>query len=246
MLESLPGVGKVQARRIMDGARHQREPAAPRARAQPARRAAAATRRSSAAPDRRRLRPRARPPRPRRPVGGRQGHHRRAGSCERDPALCGLGVVDDPRRRAPARSTGVDYHFVTRDEFEALRDAGGFLEWFEVYGDLKGTPRAPGRGAPRRGPRRDARDRRAGRAGGPGACSRRRCSCSCRPPSPEEQRRRLEARGDRVTEPTSSAAWPRPRPRRRSGRASSTPWSSTTTWIGRWPRSLVSWRRRSA
>jgi guanylate kinase len=38
---------------------------------------------------------------------------------------------------------GVDYRFVGRDEFEAARDAGGFLEWFEVYGDLKGTPRAP-------------------------------------------------------------------------------------------------------
>jgi guanylate kinase len=35
---------------------------------------------------------------------------------------------------------GVDYHFVTREAFERLRDAGGFLEWFEVYGDLKGTP----------------------------------------------------------------------------------------------------------
>jgi guanylate kinase len=32
---------------------------------------------------------------------------------------------------------------MTRAQFEALRDAGGFLEWFEVYGDLKGTPRAP-------------------------------------------------------------------------------------------------------
>ena len=38
---------------------------------------------------------------------------------------------------------GRDYHFVTRAEFEALRDAGGFVEWFEVYGDLKGTPRRP-------------------------------------------------------------------------------------------------------
>ncbi len=44
--------------------------------------------------------------------------------------------------RAPRRyeQEGVDYHFVTREEFEQLRDAGGFLEWFEVYGDLKGTP----------------------------------------------------------------------------------------------------------
>ncbi len=28
-------------------------------------------------------------------------------------------------------------------EFEAIRDAGGFLEHFEVYGQLKGTPREP-------------------------------------------------------------------------------------------------------
>ena len=46
----------------------------------------------------------------------------------------------DPR---PDEVDGVDYHFVTRAEFEALRDSGGFLEWFEVFGDLKGTPRAP-------------------------------------------------------------------------------------------------------
>ena len=44
------------------------------------------------------------------------------------------------RARRANEQEGVDYHFVTRDEFERLRDAGGFLEWFEVYGDLKGTP----------------------------------------------------------------------------------------------------------
>ena len=46
----------------------------------------------------------------------------------------------------PARDgevDGVDYHFVTREDFEQVRDAGWFLEWFEVYGQLKGTPRAP-------------------------------------------------------------------------------------------------------
>ena len=32
---------------------------------------------------------------------------------------------------------------MSRDEFLALRAAGGFLESFDVYGDLKGTPRAP-------------------------------------------------------------------------------------------------------
>jgi guanylate kinase len=37
---------------------------------------------------------------------------------------------------------GVDYHFKSREEFEALRDAGGLLEWFPVYDDLYGTPRA--------------------------------------------------------------------------------------------------------
>ncbi len=46
----------------------------------------------------------------------------------------------DPR---PGEVDGVDYRFLTRPEFEALRDRGGFLEWFEVYGQLKGTPRGP-------------------------------------------------------------------------------------------------------
>jgi guanylate kinase len=43
----------------------------------------------------------------------------------------------------PGERDGVDYRFLTRAEFEAIRDAGGFLEWFEVFGELKGTPRAP-------------------------------------------------------------------------------------------------------
>lgn len=35
----------------------------------------------------------------------------------------------------------VHYHFVTEQEFKALRDRGEFLEWAEVYGNLYGTSR---------------------------------------------------------------------------------------------------------
>jgi len=45
------------------------------------------------------------------------------------------------RARRPDEVADLDYHYVDRAEFERLRDAGGFLEWFEVYGDLKGTPK---------------------------------------------------------------------------------------------------------
>jgi guanylate kinase len=61
---------------------------------------------------------------------------------EREPSLTWSvsATTRDPR---PGEVDGVDYRFLDRTEFEALRDAGGFLEWFEVYGQLKGTPRAP-------------------------------------------------------------------------------------------------------
>ncbi|MEX2099975.1 MAG: guanylate kinase [Acidimicrobiia bacterium] len=59
---------------------------------------------------------------------------------ERDPSLW-LSVSANTRPPRPGEQEGVDYHFVDRDDFLALRDRGGFLEWFEVYGDLKGTPR---------------------------------------------------------------------------------------------------------
>jgi guanylate kinase len=61
---------------------------------------------------------------------------------EREPTLTWSvsATTRDPR---PGEVDGVDYHFLDRAEFERLRDEGGFLEWFEVYGQLKGTPRAP-------------------------------------------------------------------------------------------------------
>jgi guanylate kinase len=60
---------------------------------------------------------------------------------DRDPDLR-WSVSWTSRAPRPGEVPGVDYHFRTREEFLALRDAGGFLEWFDVYGDLKGTPRA--------------------------------------------------------------------------------------------------------
>jgi guanylate kinase len=47
------------------------------------------------------------------------------------------------RPARPGEVDGDDYFFRTHEAFEKLRDAGGFLESFEVYGDLKGTPREP-------------------------------------------------------------------------------------------------------
>ncbi len=39
----------------------------------------------------------------------------------------------------PTERDGVDYHFVDRERFESMRDAGEFLEWAEVFGHLYGT-----------------------------------------------------------------------------------------------------------
>lgn len=61
---------------------------------------------------------------------------------ELDPRLW-FSVSLNTRAPRPGEVDGVDYWFVDRDEFERLRDEGGLLEWFEVYDDLKGTPRAP-------------------------------------------------------------------------------------------------------
>jgi guanylate kinase len=60
----------------------------------------------------------------------------------REPRLW-FSVSATSRPRREGEVDGRDYWFLDRREFERLRDAGGFLEWFDVYGDLKGTPRAP-------------------------------------------------------------------------------------------------------
>jgi guanylate kinase len=51
-------------------------------------------------------------------------------------------VTCTTRASRPGEVDGVSYHFMDRDEFLALREAGGLLEANEVHGNWYGTPRA--------------------------------------------------------------------------------------------------------
>jgi guanylate kinase len=53
-----------------------------------------------------------------------------------------LSVSCTTRAPRPGETDGVDYLFIDRDEFERRRLAGEFLEWAEVHGNLYGTSRA--------------------------------------------------------------------------------------------------------
>jgi guanylate kinase len=52
-----------------------------------------------------------------------------------------IGYSISATTRAPraGERDGVDYHFLSRDEFERRRDAGDFAEWAEYNGQLYGT-----------------------------------------------------------------------------------------------------------
>jgi guanylate kinase len=111
----------------------------------------------------------------------------------REPGLW-YSVSATTRPRRPGEVDGRDYLFMSRDDFVRLRDAGGFLEWFEVFGDLKGTPRAPVEEHLAAGDdvllELDVQGAMAIRAAYPDAVL-----VFVKPPSRAEQRRRLLARG---------------------------------------------------
>jgi guanylate kinase len=51
----------------------------------------------------------------------------------------GYSVSATTRPMRPGERDGVDYHFLSRDEFVRRRDAGEFLEWASYAGELYGT-----------------------------------------------------------------------------------------------------------
>jgi guanylate kinase len=113
---------------------------------------------------------------------------------ERDPSIW-LSVSATTRAPRPGEVDGVDYRFVSPEEFEALRSGDGLLEAFEVFGHWYGTARAPVEEHLAAGQdvmlEIDVQGALAVREAFPDAA----LLVFVRPPSREEQRRRLVERG---------------------------------------------------
>jgi len=56
--------------------------------------------------------------------------------------FCTFAISSTTRTRREGERDGVQYEFVSRDEFQRRIAAGHFLEWAEVHGNLYGTPAA--------------------------------------------------------------------------------------------------------
>lgn len=61
---------------------------------------------------------------------------------EADPSIS-MSVSVTTRAQRPGEQDGRDYHFITKEQFIQLRDAGELLEYAEVFGNFYGTPRKP-------------------------------------------------------------------------------------------------------
>lgn len=62
---------------------------------------------------------------------------------ERSIADSVFSVSCTTRARTSVDTEGVDYHFVSDEEFERMKTAGDFLETAGVYGKKYGTPKGP-------------------------------------------------------------------------------------------------------
>jgi guanylate kinase len=52
-------------------------------------------------------------------------------------------VTVTTRRRREAEKNGIDYHFISREEFEEMLERDALLEWANVYGNWYGVPKEP-------------------------------------------------------------------------------------------------------
>ena len=59
-----------------------------------------------------------------------------------DPNIA-MSVSVTTRSPRPGETDGKDYHFISKEKFAAMRDAGELLEWAEVFGNFYGTPKKP-------------------------------------------------------------------------------------------------------
>ena len=50
-----------------------------------------------------------------------------------------VSVSHTTRDIRPGETDGINYHFVDESEFESIRDANGFFEWAQVFGNFYGT-----------------------------------------------------------------------------------------------------------
>lgn len=57
-----------------------------------------------------------------------------------DPSIM-LSISCTTRAPRPGEEDGREYRFVSKDDFQAQREAGMMLEWAEVHGNYYGTPR---------------------------------------------------------------------------------------------------------
>ena len=50
-----------------------------------------------------------------------------------------VSVSHTTRDIRPGETDGINYHFVDESQFECIRDANGFFEWAQVFGNFYGT-----------------------------------------------------------------------------------------------------------
>src|SRR4030095_5835186 len=54
-----------------------------------------------------------------------------------------LSISATTRQPRPREDEGRHYHCVDRGKFDEMAEAGGFLEWADIFGERYGTPREP-------------------------------------------------------------------------------------------------------